>query len=96
MEASVKGIICFGMGVTLRDGNREHFYRQLDRHFPGLKQEYIRRYGKSYMLDSPNRSELMKLFHSRCEHAGILHDNDRIFQYLSLFEDKRMEQMSLF
>lgn len=96
VAASVKGIICFGMGVTLRDGNREYFYRQMDRHFPGLKQEYIRRYGNSYMLDSPNSLELMKLFHSRCEHAGILHDNDRIFQYLSHFEDKRMEQMSLF
>ena len=96
VEASVKGIICFGMGVTLRDGNREYFYRQLDRHFPGLKQEYIRRYGNSYMLDSPNSLELMKLFHSRCEHSGILHDNDRIFRYLSHFEDKRMEQMSLF
>ena len=23
--------------MTLRDGNREYFYQQLDRHFPGLK-----------------------------------------------------------
>lgn len=96
VEASVKGIICFGMGVTLRDGNREYFYQQLDRHFPGLKQEYIRRYGNSYMLDSPHSSALMTLFHSQCEQAGILHDNDRIFHYLSQFEDNRMEQMSLF
>lgn len=95
-EAGVKGIICFGMGVTLRAGNREYFYRQLDRHFPGLKEEYIRRYGAAYMLDSPQSRELMQLFRNRCEAAGILHDNDRIFQYLAQFEEKSMPQMSLF
>ena len=42
IEAKVYGIICFGMGVTLRDGNREYFYRQLDKSFPGLKEKYIR------------------------------------------------------
>ena len=95
-EAQVKGIICFGMGVTLRAGNREYFYRQLDRHFPGLKAEYIRRYGDTYMLDSHRSRELMGLFHRRCQSAGILHDNDRIFQYLYQFEEKIMSQMSLF
>ena len=95
-EAQVKGIICFGMGVTLRAGNREYFYRQLDRHFPGLKTEYIRRYGDAYMLDSPRSRELMGLFHRRCQSAGILDDNDQIFQYLSQFEEKTMSQMSLF
>ena len=29
VEAKVKGIICFGMGMTLRNGNREYFYQQL-------------------------------------------------------------------
>ena len=95
-EAQVKGIICFGMGATLRAGNREYFYRQLDRHFPGLKAEYIRRYGDAYMLDSPRSRELMGLFHRRCQSAGILHDNNQIFQYLSQFEEKSMPQMSLF
>lgn len=37
MEAGVKGIICFNMGVTLRDGDREYFYQALDRYFSGLK-----------------------------------------------------------
>ena len=95
-EAQVKSIICFGMGVTLRAGNREYFYRQLDRYFPGLKAEYIRRYGDTYMLDSPHSRELMGLFHRRCQSAGILDDNDQIFQYLSQFEEKTMPQMSLF
>ena len=42
VRAKVKGIICFGMGLTLRDGDREYYYAALDKHFSGLKQEYIR------------------------------------------------------
>lgn len=96
VKAEVKGVICFGMGVTLRQGNREYFYRQLERHFPGMKERYIHAYGNSYMLDSPNSRELMKLFHSRCEAAGILHHNETIFRYLSELEEKQMPQLSLF
>jgi len=94
-EAGAKGVICFGMGVTLREGNREYFYRQLDRHFPGIKERYIYRYGNAYMLNSPNNKELMKLFHSRCERAGMMHSNNEIFRYLSELEENR-EQISLF
>lgn len=95
-EAGAKGVICFGMGVTLREGNREYFYKQLDRSFPGLKEEYIRRYGNAYTLDSPNSSELMTLFHRRCGETGMLHDNDRIFAYLHEFKIKERAQISLF
>lgn len=95
-EADVTGVICFGMGLTLREGSREYFYKQIDRHFPGLKEKYIRHYGSAYMLDSPNSSELMKLFRRRCRQSDILHDNNRIFQYLRTFEIKKQAQMSLF
>ena len=65
-DAGVKGIISFGMGLTLREGNREYFFSRLDRHFPGLKQEYIRRYGLAYSLESPKSRELEELFRRRC------------------------------
>ena len=96
-EAKVKGVVCFGMGLTLREGNREYFYAQLDRLFPGLKERYIQSYGTQYVLNSPRNTELMRLFHSFCEEKGMMHDNDEIFRYLSRFEEKRSgEQMSLF
>ena len=95
-EANVRGIICFGMGLTLREGSREYFYRNLDRHFPGLRQRYIREYGDRYMLDSPNNAALMELFHKTCEERGIMHDNEEIFKYLSTFEEHSDEQLSLF
>ncbi len=85
-DAGVKGIISFGMGVTLRSGDREYFYGKLDRHFPGLKARYIRTFGNAYELPSPRNRELMQLFHSLCQQKGLLHDNDQIFRYLSRFE----------
>jgi len=88
IEAEVYGIICFGMGLTLREGNREYFYEQLDRLFPELKEKYIRTYGNQYMIESGNSKNLMRLFHRKCEENGILHDNEQIFNYLHFFEEK--------
>ena len=95
-QAGVRGIVQFGMGVTLRQGNREYFYRQLDRHFPGLKERYIRTYGNAYVLESPNSRDLLELLHRRCRDAGILHDNPSVFRYLQEMEIKQPQQMSLF
>ena len=92
VEAKVRGILCFEMGLTLREGNREFFYEQLDRHFPMLKQCYIRNYGNQYVVNSPHDAELMRLFHRTCEANGILHNNDEIFDYLHRFEEKNAPQ----
>lgn len=97
IEAQVHGVLCFGMGLTLRQGNREYFYAQLDRLFPHLKQQYIETYGDRYQVVSPNHHSLMKLFHQRCSRHGILHDPDQIFTYLQTFEQKSPPaQLSLF
>ena len=96
IEAKVYGIICFGMGLTLREGNREYFYEQLDRSFPHLKEKYIRIYGNQYMIDSPDSKFLMHLFHQKCEENGIVHNNDQIFNYLNEFEEKDAGQQLSF
>ena len=96
-EAKVFGIICFGMGVTLREGNREYFYSQLDKKFPKLKERYIREYGNNYVANSVNNKKLMGVFHEFCERNGIVHDNEAIFNYLGLFEGKDIsKQLSFF
>lgn len=97
IESDVYGVICFGMGVTLRDGSREYFYNQLDRLFPNMKEKYMKIYGNQYELNSLNNNKLMKLFHEKCEQNGIVHDNQRIFEYLKTFEEKQPNgQLSLF
>lgn len=96
VEAKVKGILCPGMGVTLREGNREYFYKQLDRHFPGMKEKYIRTYGNQYMLNSPKQDRLMRLLEQRCEESGMMYGWDRVFQYMYTFEEKgNGEQLSI-
>ena len=95
-QAGVRGIVQFGMGVTLRQGNREYFYRHLDRHFPGLKERYISTYGNAYVLESPNSRKLLELLHRRCRDAGILHDNPSVFRYLQEMEITQPQQMSLY
>lgn len=94
IDAGVRGIVCFGMGMTLRAGNREYFYDQLDRLFPGLKARYQRRYGGRYQIASPRQPELMRQLYRTCARAGILHRNEAIFQYLTTL-DQRAEQLSL-
>ena len=86
-DAGVKGIICFGMGLTLREGNREYFYKSLDESFPGLRKRYEKAYGNRYVVSSPDERALMKLFHSTCSRYGMMHDNDEIFSYLREFPD---------
>lgn len=92
-EAGVRGIITFGMGLTLRSGDREHYYAQLDRHFPGLKQRYIREFGDRYEIPCPNGKALWETFVRECEKYGIERRQDKIFEYLS--ELPEPEQLTL-
>lgn len=96
-ESGVKGILCFGMGLTLRDGNREYFYAQLDRHFPGLKEKYQSTYGAGYEVSSPHHSALMNVFRQFCREHGILYRTEEVFAYLKEYEAHgEPAQLSLF
>ncbi len=95
VENGVHGVISFGMGLTLREGDREYFYAQLDRLFPGLKQRYIDTFGLSYVCSSPRNDRLMGLFNDECQKHGILCDPDAVFRYLHALPDAP-HQFSLF
>lgn len=95
IDAGVKGIICFGMGVTLREGDREYFYEALDKHFSGLKQKYHQKYGYSYEVQSDRNAELMKIFRETCKKHGILCEVEECFTYLNELPE-RYEQLRLF
>ncbi|MBQ8951204.1 MAG: radical SAM protein [Eubacterium sp.] len=94
-RVGVKGIIDFGMGLTLRDGDREYYYTALDKHFPGLKKKYIETYGNSYIIPSPNVRKLTKLFKSICKESGMLSTPEECFAYLNELPEK-YQQMSIF
>ena len=95
VRLGVKGIICYDMGLTLREGDREYYYDALEKHFPGLKERYIREYGYSYEVPSPRSRELMKLFRDTCKKNGIMYKPDEVFSYLNDFPEK-YRQISIF
>lgn len=97
VRAGVYGIITFGMGMTLREGNREYFYRKLNEHFPGMKNKYHHKYGYAYEITSDHNKELMAIVYKTCAQYGIVCDADQVFRYLQEFpENKGYEQLCLF
>ena len=95
IENDVKGILFFGVGLTLREGNREYFYECLDKSFPGLKEKYIKQYSNKYEVSSNKNEVLSKIIIDRCKKHNIICDINDVFAYLRKYPDK-FEQISLF
>lgn len=94
-KVGVKGIIDFGMGLTLREGDREYFYAALDKHFPGMKKRYIETYGNAYDLPSPDSGKLTGILKEICMENNMMYKPDDCFRYMNEFTEK-YKQMSLF
>lgn len=96
-EAGVYGIIYFGAGMTLREGNKEYFYEQLDKHFPGMKERYIETFGDSYEVVSPHNKELTALFNHICDENDIVRDQEELKRYMREYKNKTTcDQISIF
>ena len=93
-RAGVKGVMDFGMGLTLREGDREYYYAALDKYFPGLKEKYIKRYGNAYELPSPDAGKLTGIFKKICNAGGMLSTPEDCFKYMQEFPEK-YSQISL-
>ena len=89
VQEKVRGIICFKIGLTLREGNREYFYSKLDQHFPGLKEKYIRTYGNAYEVTSPDNDRLLQIIRTECEKNGIEWRLEKVFEYLNTFPEEK-------
>jgi len=96
IDAGVYGIISWGIGMTLREGSRDYFYKKLDQHFPGLKDIYHKKYGYNYEITSDNNNELYKLMQATCRKHNIVLGTDTVFEYMSAFEQKTNKQIELF
>lgn len=90
-EAGVKAILCFGIGLTLREGNREYFYAALERaalrdsRFAGMKERYQKTFGYSYMATSPRDKELMARLARLCAEKKIMLGTDSVFNWMEEF-----------
>ena len=93
-ESGAKFIQSF-MGMTLRENQREYYYKKLDEHFKGLKDKYIKYYGERYNCAPLNYKKLYKVFTDECDKYGILYNMSDIIKAYKK-EIKSNEQLSLF
>ena len=95
IDADVRGVLNMGMGLSLRKGNREYFYRKLDEKFPGIKEKYIEEFGDSYFIHSSDNRKLRGILRKRCDEHGIMHNQDEIFSYIHEFPEKTVQSKLL-
>ena len=69
--------------------------RCIDRRFPGLSEEYRKRWENAYEVTSPHSDALMEIFHRECEKRGVLHDPDACFRFIAAWPEED-RQLSLF
>ena len=69
-EAGCKYIIP-SFGMTLRDRQREYYYKKLDEHFPGISDKYRKKYKNYYSAGALNYKKLQKIFYEKCAEVGI-------------------------
>ncbi|MGY0372994.1 radical SAM protein [Clostridium sp. JNZ J1-5] len=92
-ECGGKFILAYGMGLTLRQNQREYFYNQLIRLFPdkNLVQKYNTTFGNSYECSSPNSRKLWVIFKNECERLGILYKmKDIVSAYKAGYDDRQI------
>jgi DNA repair photolyase len=87
-ESGAQYILCW-MGMTMREGQREYFYNELDKRFPGLKEKYIKRYRNNYSCPVPAHNELNKTFIEVCR-------REKMETRMKFFKESKSEQISLF
>ena len=58
-------------GMTMRDRQRDHYYTQLDRLFPGMRQRYEATFGDRYECPSPRTAALTRRFEADCRRRGL-------------------------
>lgn len=102
VRAKVHAIICFGMGLTLREGNREYFYAALDKNFPSapgqisLKERYEKTFGYSYAVNSPENYRLINHLKKLCHENNIMLGVDSVFKWMEEFPAGDPMQPELF
>ncbi|UTY39284.1 radical SAM protein [Allocoprobacillus halotolerans] len=82
------------MSMTLRNIQREHYYKCLDQNFPGIKEKYIQNYGNQYQCYPKHAQKLYQIFCNECEKYGLLYQMSDIIKAYK--KEKRFEQISLF
>ncbi|MCL2077048.1 MAG: radical SAM protein [Oscillospiraceae bacterium] len=93
-QAGAKWISVYpNFGVTLRQNQRDWFFKRLDENFPGKKEIYMKTFGNAYECETPNQKQLTEIFRVECEKAGLLTKMEEISAFIK--RDYTIEQIVL-
>lgn len=67
-------------GVTLRENQRDYFFNQIDRLFPGTKEQYLKNFGYNYICNSPKQKLLTQVFINECNKYNIIYKMEDIIR----------------
>ena len=80
--------VCTYLSMTLRRGSREHYYEQLDKLFPGVREKFVKRYGVRKHHAPSDYKSLCGVFAAECERLGLLYDWKAVrHRYMSGYEN---------
>ncbi|MFR3497889.1 MAG: radical SAM protein [Paraclostridium bifermentans] len=88
-ESGAKFVFTYGLGVTLRQNQREYYFEQLRKIFPdeNLDKKYEKIYGESYENGARNYEHLCNVFKEECEKYNLLYKmKDIINDYKNKYE----------
>ncbi|HPA93939.1 MAG TPA: radical SAM protein [Petrotogaceae bacterium] len=74
-------------GVTMRDRQREYYYKKLEKTFPGLKEKYVNKYGNKYSCRSENYTRLNQIYN---EYSLRYNLKKRVESYNEVVENLRL------
>jgi len=76
-------------GMTMRNRQRDYFYKKLDENFPGVKEKYIKKFGNNYSCSVNNYTKLNSIFNELC-------DKYKIPKFIPKYNSKTDEQLKIF
>lgn len=74
-------------GVTMRDRQREYYYKKLEENFPSIKEKYIKKYGNYYSCRSENSRKLTSIYN---EYTVKYNLKKRVEPYNEVVENLRL------
>lgn len=78
-------------GMTLRDKQRDYFYEQIEKTFPGLKNVYMDTFGERYSCQSPHAPELKKAFVFECRRQKLMYGMNDIVQFIRPIQEIQLK-----
>ncbi len=87
-KTNVKGIVTFGLGLKLEDKNREFFFSNIHKNFPGVKDKYVDQFSDDTNISTPKNITLENIIFKFCLDNNIIYGSDKVFSFIDEFPER--------